>query len=143
MEAATESLAQQVHATLLDCLFQDSELVDGKPPVEPVRAPCIMRTFGLHPERLEGHRAKVAGFLRRMQDPFFSDKGAGWSFLQMCETRDGELWAEHRTCDELLALGIGLGMVRFLVPRDVWAALPGGVPYLVIDADAVTAAQGS
>ena len=34
---------------------------------------------------------------------------------------------------KLVVLGIGVGMVAYSLPRDVWNILPGGVPYVIID----------
>lgn len=130
-------LASKVHAVFMDCLFNDDELVDGKPVLEPVRAPCIINNFGFHPERLEKHREEIKSFLRQMQEPFFSIDGGGWSFLHFCQTRHGVIWAEHPTCEELIALGIGSGMVQFCLPRESWKSMPGGVPYLVIKSEVV------
>jgi hypothetical protein len=135
-QATAPSLAQRVHDTFLDCLFTDAEVVDGKPTSEPVKAACIMHNFGFHAARLEGHRADVEGFLRQMQPEFFADTGGGWSFLQLCQTRDGRQWAEHPTMEELCGLGIALGLVRWCAPRELWPALPGGMPYLVIELSA-------
>jgi hypothetical protein len=60
--------------------------------------------------------------------------GGGWSFLNFCQDRHGTLWTGmHQTCEELIVLGIGLGMVKWCLPRGMWDALPGGMPYLVID----------
>lgn len=123
--------AHLVHEMFLDCLHRD-----GEPVTRPVIAKGIMHNFGFHPERLAGHADAIRSMLRQLPLPFHPEAeggGGGWSFLQMCEDRNGELWAQHPTMEELMCLGIALNMVRYLLPRDVWGSLPGGVPYIAIN----------
>lgn len=49
-----------------------------------------------------------------------------------CLFRDGEQWGEHRNIEQLLVLGIGTKQAKMLMPRDTWAALPGGMPYFMV-----------
>ena len=58
--------------------------------------------------------------------------GGGWSFLQACVDKNGNHWGEHSNMEELFCLGIAIGKVESLLPRDMWKVLPGGVPYYVI-----------
>jgi hypothetical protein len=37
--------------------------------------------------------------------------------------------------EALVALGVGLGMAQFQMPREMWSVLPGGVPYVLLDPD--------
>jgi hypothetical protein len=55
-------------------------------------------------------------------------------------TKHGEHWGEHPTMGMLFALGIGAGLASYPIPREMWSALPGGVPYVTIDSDAIKAA---
>jgi len=56
------------------------------------------------------------------------------SFLNMCIDKNGNQWADlHRTMDELVALGIATGKLSFLIPREMWSILPGGMPYLIVN----------
>jgi len=67
--------------------------------------------------------------------------GGGWSFLQLCEDDHGEQWTGlHKVMDELLMLAIATKHARILLPRELWSALPGGMPYImfsntVLDSD--------
>jgi hypothetical protein len=54
------------------------------------------------------------------------------SFLNACMDRHGNHWAEHQTIDFLLCLGLATDQVAFCLPREIWAALPGGMPYFVV-----------
>jgi hypothetical protein len=61
------------------------------------------------------------------------DSGGGWSFLNACVTKDGVQWTDlHRTVEALVVLGIAAGKVAWMLPRKIWSALPGGMPYFVV-----------
>ena len=35
--------------------------------------------------------------------------------------------------EQLFVLGMGLGLVKYGLPRSMWNVLPGGMPYISID----------
>jgi hypothetical protein len=126
--------AGAVDAAFLDCLFRDEEIVDGKPTSEPVIVAAITSKFGFQPERLESHREEVSGWLFMLPEEFQKHAGGGWSFLNACNDRYGVQWTGlHQRMEQLFALGIGLGMARWQLSRELWAALPGGMPYVVVN----------
>ncbi len=126
--------ALEVQDAVRDSLFRDEELVDGEAPEGAVIVEGVLTTFGFHPDRLETHREEVRDWLGQLPDTFQQDKGGGWSFLQVPFTKDDHQWGEHRDAQNLLVLGEGLGMVKNQMPmRELWAALPGGMPYYVFD----------
>jgi hypothetical protein len=125
--------ASNVSHILRDCLFNADEM-DGNTPkaeIEMVQATGVVGSFGFHEERLESHWKIIKGFLEQLPDEFRQSKGGGCSFLNMCNRKDGEQWGEHRNMDELLCLGLGLGMIQYPMPRETWQVLPGGMPYVV------------
>jgi len=136
-----KNISLQVKMIIFDCLYTSEEvkalnLPPGEAPKDAVTAQGIMRGFGFHKGRLESHREEVKAILDQMPLNFFSKAqggGEGWSFLQLCMTRDDEQWGEHPSMEELVCLGIGLNMVQFLLPREMWRGLPGGMPYLMIN----------
>ncbi|MBI3336258.1 hypothetical protein HYZ98_01680 [Candidatus Peregrinibacteria bacterium] len=82
-------------------------------------------------DRLGHHRAEIEALLSELPDEF--RKSTGDSFLRACQDKYGRLWTgEHTVVDELLMLGMGIGKFRFLLSRDLWALLPGGMPYYVL-----------
>lgn len=128
------SYARRVNSLFVDCRVLPEEVPDGKPPADAVLVEGLTGRFRFHKGRLEGHRAEVQALLREvLHDNFFADKGGGWSFLKMCEARDGTLWGQHSNCQELLTLAIGLGMAKYAMEREMWPHLPGGVPYVVFN----------
>jgi len=58
--------------------------------------------------------------------------------LNACYTKAGEHWGEHVSMDRLFTLGQAAGYVKCCLPRELWPALPGSMPYYVIDLDVDT-----
>ncbi len=120
--------AKTINTILKDCLFQD-----GEDHSNAVIAKGITLNFGFHPKRLESHRSEVITELNDLPTEFHVDGGGGWSFLNMCNDKAGELWTgEHRIMEQLVCLGIALKLVKEQMP-DMRDVLPGGVPYYVVD----------
>ena len=121
-----ELTAENVWNIFAECLGGDpdtSVIVDG-----------ITNRFGFLPNKLDEHRESIESMLAQLPDEFHENTGGGWSFLNSCNTRDGVQWGEHRNMEQLFALGMGIDKVECQLPRDMWAALPGGMPYYVVKA---------
>jgi hypothetical protein len=126
---------RKVQEAFLDSLYPDEELTGTQiPPEGAVLVDGVMQKVGFHPDRLLKHKEEVSGWLKSLPEPFHKEGGGGWSFLEGCTEATGELWTgEQRIVDQLFCLGMGLGFVTCLVPRDLWIALPGGTPYYMVD----------
>ncbi len=112
------------HNAFMDCLFRE-----GEDTTNHVKVEGITSKFGLHPQRLEEKRELVTALLAELPAKFKE----GWTFLNLCTTKDGEQWTGmHRICEELVVMAIGLGLMEYFMPREMWGFLPGGVPYLMI-----------
>jgi hypothetical protein len=123
-----ELTAQNVHDTFLECLFQEGEdrsihkLAEG-----------VVFSAGFNPDRLSLKEADITSMLNELPSEFHSNGGGGMSFLNMCIHKNGEQWADlHQTMDELVCLGLAIGRIAFLMPREMWEMLPGGMPYIVV-----------
>lgn len=127
----------RVEEIFLDCLYKPEEMEgvpEGEAPEGCVIVEGILSRFGLHPERLESHRTEVTEMLMNLPVGFRKSSGGGWSFLQGCQDRNDVQWTGfHMIVSQLFVLGMGLGLVSYLLPREMWSALPGEMPYLVID----------
>ena len=76
---------------------------------------------------------KINELLNQLPKEFHAQTGGGWSFLNACTNRDGEQWTGlHSTMEKLVILGIAIGRVEYVIPRDMWSLLPGSVPYFVV-----------
>lgn len=127
-----ELTAKNVKEVFIDCLFKDTEIVKGKPVVEPIKVEGITSNFGFHPERLKGHKKQIAELLWELPFEFFKGRGGSWSFLNACMDKHGNQWGEHRNIEQLFCLGIGLNMAKYVFPRKMWPVFPGGLPYVTI-----------
>jgi hypothetical protein len=131
----TELTAKTVHAIIMDSLFHKGEVEVGEIPDKYIEARGPVRGVGFHPERLESHRAEVIALLDELPDEFKSvanGGGDGWSFLNAVVDKHGKHWGEHPDAEALLLLGLGLGLVEYLLPRESWSIFPGGMPYFRI-----------
>ena len=129
MDTQTTLNPAQVNAVFMDCLFKD-----GEDTSKHVKAEGITTTVGFHPERLESHKAEIEAMLDELPNEFKKSGGGGWSFLNACNDKHGNQWTGfHQRMEQLFQLGIGIGKVQSQLPREMWLALPGGMPYYIID----------
>jgi len=126
--------ATKIREILIDSLFTPEEVKNELPKQGYIPGNGITIKVAFHPARLESHREEVKSILEQLNRNFFVDGGGGWSFLNLPFDKDGNQWGEHDTAQQLMILGIALGMITYLIGmRESWGALPGGVPYIVID----------
>lgn len=84
--------------------------------------------------RIAGRCDDIRALLAELPGQFRSSGGGGWSFLNACEDRHDRQWTGmHRDMEQLFMLGIAAGLVALLMPRDLWEALPGGMPYYLVE----------
>lgn len=120
---------QRVEEIYIASLYEDESEIDDRM----VRVEGIVRDTGFNPDRLELHREEVRAMLAELPDEFKMSGGGGWSFLNGCQDRHGNLWTGlQMRVGQLFDLGIGLGLVKCQMPREMWSVLPGGVPYYTI-----------
>lgn len=120
--------AEKVVAVFNDCMFKD-----GEDTTNHVNAEGITCTVGFNPQRLESHRKDIEAMLAGLPDDFKVSGGGGMSFLNACFDRNGNQWTGmHQTMEQLFQLGIAIGKVKPCLPREMWSALPGGMPYYYV-----------
>lgn len=118
------NMSQLVQEAFRDCLFKDGEDTSNHIKVE-----GIVQNFGFHPQRLEDKRELITAILAELPAVFKE----GYTFLNICETKNGELWSgSHERCEQLVVLAIGLGLMDYCFPREMWLILPGSMPYVII-----------
>lgn len=118
--------ARRVHEVFNDCLY--SKTSDRSIP--PKTGDGIMMETAFGQDRLADNAVAIDYLLDELPEVFKE----GMSFLQMCFDKRGRQWGEHQNCDELLMLGLARGRLSYLLPRTMWKALPGGMPYIILDA---------
>lgn len=124
----------KLNEIFMDCMLNDNECnkekTAAKEGIDMVIVEAITcKGFGFHITRLESHREEVKSMLN-MLDPIFKK---GMSFLHGCMDKDGVHWGEHTNMEQLFTLGIGLGFAKYAMPRKMWVALPGGMPYIYVN----------
>lgn len=123
-----ELTSDNVEKIFMDCLFQDGEDMS-----DPAIANGLVRNFGFQKERLKSHEDEISSMLSQLPKEFQQNSGGGMSFLSACNRADGEQWTGlHARMEQLFCLGLALLKVKCLLPRELWPALPGGMPYYVV-----------
>ena len=121
--------SQNVEKVFFNCLFKEGENTNN-----PVIANGIMAKVGFHEERLNNNSDNIISMLNKLPKDFQKDSGGGMSFLNACDDYNGNQWTSlHKIMEQLFMLGLALGKVKCLMPRDMWKMLPGGMPYYVIN----------
>jgi hypothetical protein len=126
--------ANEVEGIILACLL-------GHAPVEGdsyVIAHSIVRNFCFSKDKIEKYAERIGWLLHQLPQQFLEETeggGGGWSFLNACMTKNGELWGQQRDVEALLVLGVAAGWASIQLPREIWSILPGGVPYFVVHAN--------
>lgn len=124
-----------VEHLMKECLFSDVE-VDSMPPdelaVKAVKVRGLVHNVGFNPDRLKANESLIIELLKELPAEFHANHGGGMSFLRAPCNKEGEQWGDQQDAEKLMMLGIGIGKMEYMLPREVWSVLPGGVPYLVV-----------
>jgi hypothetical protein len=128
-----------INSTRVDEVFKDCLFKEGEPTNDYIPAEGITVNVGFHPQRLESYRNEVRDMLSNLPKQFFpkgEGGGDGWAFSGACNDKNDTQWTSfHVHMEQLFQLGIGLKMVRCLVPRIAWHSIPGGLPYYAVKLD--------
>ena len=125
---ATEQ--KTIDPELVDKIFRDCLFNDDEDKTNYVRADGIKVAVGFHPQRLESHKVEILEMLALLPTEFSDPKTGGWTFLNACNDKYGNQWTSlHQRMDQLFMLGLAIKHVVCLLPRAMWPALPGGMPY--------------
>lgn len=114
---------QNVNDVFKACLYKKNEDTSQAIDVE-----SITMKIKFNPNRLKENYDNIRSMLDRLHPNFKK----GWTFLNMCDDKDGRQWTGSQAdMDKLLALGLAINKLTYMLPREVWPALPGGVPYVI------------
>ncbi len=120
--------SEAVQRIISDCLYKEDEITDEAVLVEGIRS-----KYGFHPDRLMNNKTEIGELLTELPEEFHTGTGDGWSFLNACVTKEGSQWGEHRDVEALMVLGLATEQVSYLMPRDMWKLMPGGMPYFKVE----------
>ncbi len=83
-------------------------------------------------DRLKEHREEIIAMLDELSDEF-GERMGGASFVEAYLDRHDRKWAaEYPPVEQLFLLGLAVGKVAPLPPRETWVLFPDGIPLLVI-----------
>lgn len=121
--------AKQVERVFLDCLFKA-----GEDTTNHVKAEGITTTSWISPRASGKSQGRDRSHAGRASNRVHEVWRGGWSFLNACNDKNGCQWTDfQQRMEQLFQLGIAIGKVECQLPRFVWPALPGGVPYDIVN----------
>jgi len=122
-----------LNASRVDTIFRDCLFSEEEDKADYVEAIGILATVHFHPGRLASYEKEIKLLLSELPDSFQEKLGGGMSFLNACMDRYDHQWTGlHATMEQLFLLGMATKMVCCPLPRDLWPALPGGMPYYTV-----------
>ena len=96
---------------------------------EPLIVEGYVHRFEFDRHMLNKERKHIEEMLAELPEEF----KRGNSFMEMYHKRNGEQWTGvMKPMEDLMALGIAVGKISYMQPRDIWWSLPGGMPNLII-----------
>jgi len=120
--------AKRVRDILVNCLFKE----DPEPGTQYIPVIGITVNLGFRVDRINEYSGEIKELLNELPDGFKESSGGGWSFLQAYVDKDDNQWGDHKNMEELMMLGVASGWAGYLLPKDLWCALPGSVPYFAV-----------
>lgn len=97
-----------------------------------VEGPLLRHTFSIR--MLHIHRENVIRMLLSIRSEFRTDERGGGSMLMINQRGDNTLWTtDVSDVEKFIALGLASGLMNYCAPRETWAKLPGGAPYIRVD----------
>ena len=125
-----ELTSENINKIFMDCLFEEDNEENKK---KAIIIEGLVAKFGLNPDAVKKHKKEIYSMLKQLPKNFQKNGGGGWSFLNACNREDGIQWTGlHRDMEQLVVLGIASEQARYTMPREMWKALPGGVPYFSV-----------
>jgi len=123
-----ELTANNVETIFTASLFDDDADKSNAVIVEGIRA-----KFGFDPKKLEENKENISSMLDELPDEFKKNSGGGMRVFNAGMTKNGNQWGEHQNVEQLFCLGMAIGRVELLMPREMWQILPGGMPYYCVN----------
>lgn len=118
--------SDNVNKIFMKCLFSENEDTTNY-----IEAKGVKTHVCFNPTRLEENKLNIINMLDDLPNEFKTSGGGGMTFLNACVDKHNNQWGGHSSIDQLICLGLGIGKVQYLMEREFWPHLPGGVPYFV------------
>lgn len=125
MDTTLRLTAAAVRETFLACLYDSGRTAEETK--DRVEAKGVRLYAGFQPSRLKRYAGRIHELVELWPVTFF--EGTGDSFLNACDDRNHQTWGEHENIDQLLCLGLAIERIVYVLPRELWNAFPGGMPF--------------
>ena len=119
--------AKNVEKVFLDCFLKEGYTDETKV----ILVNSVTGNFGFDPDKIEKYSEDIHDMISQLSSNF-DEKNQGYTFMNLpFKGENNEQWGEQRNGDQLMALGLASGWMKLtLEDKLMWAALPGGVPYV-------------
>ena len=134
--------AENVSKLYIKCMYKEEIKSEQDIPHGSIIVEGIKNTGVFDPKNVEANKEDIKDLLTQIHEDFASKESGGTSFLNLPVSENGGTWGEHMNAEQLMLIGIASGYMRYLVPPDGWAILPGGMPYLVVSFEDKVEADG-
>lgn len=105
----------------------------GQDKIDIIEVHGVRHFVGFKQTKLKEFEKDIIDMLNCLPDGFKKSKGGGLSFVQAVNDNNDDQWADlHETVDELVCLGLSVGKIQFLLPREEWNKFYGGMPYFAV-----------
>ena len=122
------NISQSVEYIFLDCISKNQQSNLDTVYIEGV---YLKVKFDI--DKLNHYNTDISEILENIHTNFKINIGGGWSFLNFCLDKNSEQWTDlHHIADKLLVLGLATKKISYLLPKEFWKEMPGGLPYIVI-----------
>lgn len=123
--------SERVDELMTQCLFPEgTKRVTG----QAIVATGVIHSFLFRAGPIEEHQEEIHQMLLELPEEFRAGtEHGGWSFLNMCVTKEGYQWTGlHLQQEKLMTLGYAAGWLDIPLSKANWMMLPGGVPYVIV-----------
>lgn len=124
----TESNVSEVYR---NCCYRPEELELGKVPKDAIKVEGIEGFFFFHPERLKKNEKKISDMLLQLPEEFREGESYFW-FSYKSKDWDAAWTNKSEMAEELLALGLAIGMARFAIPKQWWWVVGRDSPMIIV-----------
>ncbi|MGF7535774.1 hypothetical protein AAGG74_19135 [Bacillus mexicanus] len=110
----------------MNCLYEKTEVIDGKVPEDAIVVQGIVNCFALHPLRTRMYKETIKKYLGEIS----VDLSKGQHFLNLCYDKKNYQWGDHRQVEQLVVLSIANNLLEYTLPKEYWG-LTKGLPFVI------------
>lgn len=131
-----------------DCMWAPEAiegLTDEEIVAKSIAVEGIINTYAFDPEKIALHRQDFVEMIQELPTQFLpasSGGSGGWTFLNLCMTKDDVQWTGfHIVQERFMCMCMAAGLAKYILGREAWPAFPDGMPYLLFDPTGLTTSR--